>query len=81
MYKWIEAIDKSELGLDFYVYRKRELDEVLPWDFINIGTTKEFMVREYNNALNAKVTPNCKEKCSGCGANIFKGGICFENQN
>jgi len=79
--KWTDVIEKSEFGLDFYVYRRRELDEVLPWDFIDIGASKEFMLREYNNALNAVVTPNCKEKCSGCGANCFKGGICFENKN
>ena len=79
--KWLEAIQNSEYGLDFYVYRKRDLDEILPWDFIDTGVTKDFMKREYANALAEKVTPNCKEKCSGCGAAVFKGGICFENKN
>ncbi len=76
---WLNAINKSKLGLDFYVYRSRDLDEIFPWDFIDIGVTKDFLKREWANALDEKVTPNCAEKCSGCGANCFKGGICFEN--
>ena len=76
---WKNAIDKAEHGLDFYVYRNRELDEIFPWDFIDIGVTKDFLIREWNNALNERITPNCAKACSGCGANCFKGGICFEN--
>jgi hypothetical protein len=79
--KWLAAIEKAPLGLDFYVYRQRKIDEILPWDFIDIGVTKAFMKKEYQNALQEKVTPNCKEKCAGCGASVFKGGICFENKN
>ncbi len=79
--KWMDALEGMEFGMDFFVYRRRELDEILPWDFIDIGATKDFMKREYKKALNAEVTPNCKEKCAGCGAGIFKGGICFENKN
>lgn len=77
--RWIEAISESGLSPDFYVYRKRNIDEKLPWDFIDAGVTKEFLKREYKNALNAIVTPNCAEKCSGCGARCFNGGICIEN--
>lgn len=76
---WLDALDKSNCSLDFYVYRKRSTDEKLPWDFIDIGTTKKFLIDELNNALAGRVTPNCFEKCSCCGANCFKGGICFEN--
>ena len=76
---WKNAIDKAEHGLDFYVYRNRELDEIFPWDFIDIGVTKDFLIREWNNALDERITPNCAKACSGCGANCFKGGICFEN--
>ena len=79
--KWINAIEKSPYGLDFYVYRRREQNEILPWDFIDIGVTKEFMKKEFQNALQEIITPNCKEKCSGCGASVFKGGICFESKN
>lgn len=77
--RWLEAISESGLSPDFYVYRKRDIDEKLPWDFIDAGVTNEFLKLEYKNALNAIVTPNCAEKCSGCGARCFNGGICIEN--
>ena len=57
------------------------MDEVFPWDFINTGVSKAFLKREWENAMDEKVTPNCKMQCNGCGATIFKGGICFENKN
>ena len=79
--KWMEAIKEADIDLDFYTTRERSLDEKFPWDFINIGVTKEFLKREWNNARNEQVTPNCKIKCQGCGAATFGGGICFENKN
>lgn len=79
--KWMEAIKEADIDLDFYTTRERSLDEKFPWDFINIGVTKEFLKREWNNARNEQVTPNCKIKCQGCGATTFGGGICFENKN
>ena len=60
---------------------KRELDEIFPWDFIDIGVTKEFLKREWNNAMAEKVTPNCRQKCSGCGAAKFGGGVCYESKS
>ncbi len=77
--RWIEAVSDSGLSLDFYVYRKKDIEEKLPWDFIDTGVTKEFLKREYKNALNETVTPNCAMKCSACGARSFGGGICIEN--
>jgi radical SAM family uncharacterized protein len=77
--KWLAAFDKTGIDVDFYTIRERDLDEVFPWDFIDIGVTKEFMKREWKNAMEAKVTPNCKMKCSGCGAARYNGGICYEN--
>lgn len=79
--KWLDAFDKTGISIDFYTTRERELDEVFPWDFIDIGVTKEFLKREWNNSLQEKVTKNCRMGCSGCGAMVFKGGVCFENQN
>lgn len=79
--RWIQAASDAGCSLDHYVYRRRELSEILPWDFIDAGVTRSFMEREFHNAMAEKVTPNCREKCSGCGANVFKGGICFENKN
>lgn len=79
--RWLEALDEANINLDFYTTRQRELDEIFPWDFINTGVTKEFLKREWNNAMNEQVSPNCKMKCQGCGATMFKGGICFEDKN
>lgn len=76
--KWDEAF--SEAGLDPAFYRReRRYDEILPWDKIDIGVTKEFLIKENENAKKGIVTPNCRQKCSGCGANCFKGGVCYEN--
>lgn len=79
--KWIEAIEATGIDMDFYITRERSEDEIFPWDFIDAGITKSFLLKEWHNAKEEKVTPNCKMKCSGCGAATFGGGICFENQN
>lgn len=79
--RWIRACEDAGCSMDYYVYRRRDLSEILPWDFIDAGVTRQFMEREFHNAMAEKVTPNCREKCSGCGANVFKGGICFENKD
>ena len=75
--KWMDAFVKSGIDPDFYTLRERPTDEILPWDFIDAGVTKEFLKREYENALKETVTLNCKEKCSGCGAGRFGGGVCL----
>lgn len=72
--RWLKAMEETGLDLDFYVYRQRSLEEILPWDFIDAGITKQFLLREYKNALSEKVTPNCKIKCSGCGASRLSEG-------
>ncbi len=79
--RWLKAFEECGISLDFYAYRERPADEVFPWDFIDAGVTKEFLLREWNHAGEEKVTPNCRMRCSGCGAKQFKGGVCFENQN
>ncbi len=76
--KWLEAFANTGVDIPFYTTRERDLDEMFPWDFINIGVTKDFLKREWKNAMEAKVTLNCREKCAGCGAGIFGGGICYE---
>ena len=75
---WKKAIESAGTDLNFYVHRERSLDELFPWDFIKIGVTKDFLKREWENAKQGKVTPNCREKCSGCGAAKFGGGVCYE---
>lgn len=76
--KWLEAFDITGINPTFYANRQRDLDEILPWDHISIGVTKEFLVCEYQKALNAVVTPNCRQQCSGCGAKNFGAGVCYE---
>ena len=75
---WIRSFEECGISMDFYTSRERSLDEILPWDMIDIGVTKDFLKREWNNALNETVTPNCRMRCSGCGARIFGGGVCYE---
>ena len=79
--KWMQALLEDDIDIGFYTTRERELDELFPWDFIVAGVTKEFMKREYLKAKQGQVTPNCKTQCSGCGAMVWKGGICIENKN
>lgn len=79
--KWLKAIDDAGINLDFYTTRERDLDELFPWDFINVGVTKSFLKKEWQKAHNEEVTPNCRIKCQGCGAAVFGGGVCFENKN
>lgn len=76
---WEEALEATNVNLDFYVTRKREETEILPWDFIDTGVTKAFLLKEWRRALNGQVTPNCRIQCSGCGAAGFGGGICHES--
>ena len=79
--RWVDAFAECGIDTDFYTMRERDLDEIFPWDFIDIGVSKEFLKREWKNAHDEKVTPNCRMKCSGCGAMKFGGGVCFENKD
>lgn len=79
--KWLKAFENTGLDMEFYYLRERPLDEVFPWDFIDIGVTKDFLKREWERAMRAEVTPNCRVKCSGCGAAGFGGGVCYESKN
>ena len=78
---WEEAFAETGIDVSFYACRKRSTDEILPWDFLDIGVTKKFLIREWERAQKETVTPNCKMQCSGCGAKSFGGGVCYENQN
>ncbi len=76
--KWKKAFEDNNLDMEFYIRRERVEDELFPWDFIDIGVTKEFMLKEYHNSKAEVVTPNCRSKCSGCGAMKFQCGVCTE---
>lgn len=75
--KWLSVFE--ECGVDpFFYTRERSFDEILPWDMIDVGVTKQFLINEAKRAEQGIVTPNCREKCAGCGAACFKGGVCYE---
>lgn len=78
---WMKAFETCGLSIDFYTTRERSLEEIFPWDFIDAGVSKEFLKREWQNAIGEKLTPNCRQKCSACGAMRFGGGVCHEGKN
>lgn len=77
---WMQIF--ADLGIDpaFYANRQRSFDEVLPWDHLDYGIKKSFLIEECKRAYAAQTTPNCREKCSACGAACFKGGLCVEKR-
>ena len=78
---WKEAFKETGIDIEFYTLRERSTDEILPWDFIDAGVTKKFLIREWEQAKAETVTPNCRQKCSGCGVLKYKGGVCCESKN
>ena len=78
---WKEAFAETGIDIEFYTLRERNTDEILPWDFIDAGVTKEFLIREWKQAKGEVVTPNCRQKCAGCGARRYEGGVCYEGKN
>lgn len=74
---WEDAFAECGVSTAFYAHRARSYDEILPWDHIDIGVSKEFFIREHQRAAEGKTTPNCRQSCAGCGANKLKGGPCF----
>ena len=74
--KWMEAFEECGLDPAFYSNRRRSYDEVLPWDHLDNGPSKEFLIRENEKAKEAAVTPNCREQCSNCGAQRLNDGKC-----
>ena len=79
--RWSEAFDEFHLDPAFYTERERSYEEILPWDFIRIGVTKKFLWKEWERAQKEEVTKNCRAGCSGCGASVFGGGVCYEGKN
>ena len=79
--RWLNAFDACGIDIDFYNTRERGEDEIFPWDFIDVGVSREFLLREWRAALAGDVTPNCRARCSGCGAKQYGGGVCYEDPN
>ncbi|MCR5743606.1 MAG: TIGR03960 family B12-binding radical SAM protein [Lachnospiraceae bacterium] len=78
---WLEAFAKYDITFEYYNERERVFEELLPWDFLDCGVNKRFLQLEWNRAKEARVTANCRQGCSGCGALVFGGGVCFEGKN
>ncbi len=78
---WLETFEEMKVDVDFYTTRERSYEEILPWDFIDCGVTKEFLWREWETAQSERVTKNCRSGCAGCGAMKFGGGVCFEDKS
>ena len=74
--KWAEAFRECNLTTDFYTSRRREYTEILPWEIMDYGIRKEFLIDENKKAHESITTPQCRIKCSACGANKLNGGHC-----
>jgi radical SAM superfamily enzyme YgiQ (UPF0313 family) len=75
---WQQAFRETDVDPAFYTLRERPADELFPWDFIDIGVTKRFLRSEWEKAMKGEVTPNCREKCAGCGCAVYGCGICTQ---
>lgn len=73
---WLDSFESTGVDPLFYTARKREYEEILPWDHLDYGISKKFLIKENRKAHENETTPNCREKCAGCGANRINGGKC-----
>lgn len=78
--RWMEIFSNCGLDPAFYANRRRSFDEVLPWDHLDYGVSKTFLIRENEKAHESRTTPNCRQQCAGCGAARWKGGVCVEKR-
>ncbi len=74
--KWLKAFENNGIDIEFYNSRERTREELFPWDMIDVGVTKEFLWKEYQRALEGRVTPNCRQTCYNCGVKVFGEGTC-----
>lgn len=75
---WLQSFEECGLDIGFYTTRERADNEIFPWDFIDCGVTREFLLREWKKAQEQTISPNCKAQCQSCGANRFGVGICYD---
>lgn len=76
---WMQAFSECNVDPHFYANRQRNVDEILPWDHIDIGVSKKYLLNEYKKALEGEITANCRATCGGCGAAAWDSGICERN--
>lgn len=77
---WLDAFRDCNIDPAFYANRTRTYSEVMPWDHLDYCITKDFLIKENIAAHSAETTPNCRQKCAGCGASCFSVGVCFEKR-
>ncbi len=73
---WLQCFEDCGVDIGFYTTKERADDEIFPWDFIDCGVTRQFLLREWKKAQEGVVSPNCQTQCQGCGAGTFQCGIC-----
>ncbi len=78
--RWLAAFEKCGLNPNFYTERTRSYDEIMPWEHLDYGVSKSFLISENRAAHEGVTTPNCREKCSACGAASYGEGVCFEKR-
>ena len=78
---WLDAFKECGVSIDFYNTRERSIDEIFPWDIIDCGVSKEFLLKEWQKALSETVTPNCRKQCNACGAAKYGCGVCVEDRS
>ena len=75
--RWMNAMDKHGLSVSFYAERERSVDEILPWDMIDVGVRKDHLKREREKCYTSTLSPDCRHQCSACGAlRLMEGGKC-----
>lgn len=79
--KWMEAFRECGVDPSFYSNRRRDFSEILPWDHLDYGIRKEFLIEENKKAYQSVTTPNCRQKCAACGAATLNGGKCDAKSN
>ncbi len=81
MNRYKDTFAENDVDIEFYTARERDITELLPWEHIDAGVSKNFLIKEWERAKSETVTPNCRMNCSGCGSAIYGGGVCFEAKN
>lgn len=76
--RWLDVLNECGIDPHFYANRRRSFDEILPWEHIDYGVSKSFLIKECKKAYENKTTSNCREQCAGCGAAQWGKGVCFE---
>ncbi len=78
---WLKTFEECGVNPDFYTVRERKDDEIFPWDILDCGVDKSFLLREWHTAQNGSVSPNCAQQCLGCGARKYGVGVCYDKKD